>query len=138
MPLAQWGEKYKRVVKHWRTSVLAELQAGTAASHSEAELFAVSLGPITMLGMNAEVFSEFTDWLRAAGNGTVCVIGYANGDLGYLPTRTAYSEGGYEVEVAYFFYGGFRPKAGGLELLAEEAVQLLGSMADLKLNHLTV
>jgi hypothetical protein len=134
MPLAQWGEKYKRVVTHWCTGVLAEIQAGTAASHREAELFAVSLGPLTMVGMNAEVFSEFTDWLRAASNGPVCVIGYANGDLGYLPTRTAYDEGGYEVEVAYFFYGGFRPKAGGLELLAEEAIQLLRSLDGPKLS----
>lgn len=136
MPLAQWGEKYKRVVKHWRASVLAELQAGTAASHREAELYAVSLGPLTMLGMNAEVFSEFSDWLRAASNGPVCVIGYANGDLGYLPTRTAYSEGGYEVEVAYFFYGGFRPKPGGLELLAKEAIQLLRSLDEPELSPL--
>ena len=128
MPLAQWGDKYKRVVEHWRASVLTEIHAGTAATHREAELFAVGLGPLTMVGMNAEVFSEFTDWLRASSIGPVCVIGYANGDLGYLPTSTAYLEGGYEVEVAYFFYGGFRPKAGGLELLSKEAIKVLGRL----------
>ena len=78
-----------------------------------------------LLGANAEVFSEFTDWLRVDTARKVYVVGYANGDMGYLPTQAAYAEGGYEVEVAHLFYGGFRPKAGGLELLAREAKALL-------------
>ena len=28
------------------------------------------------------------------------MIGYADGDVGYLPTRAAYAEGGYEVDVS--------------------------------------
>jgi hypothetical protein len=58
---------------------------------------------------NAEVFSEFTDMLRLRSDKQIYLIGYANGDLGYLPTRAAYLEGGYEVDVAHLFYGGFRP-----------------------------
>ncbi len=42
--------------------------------------------------------------------------------VGYIPTRAAYEEGGYEVELAHLFYLNFRPKAGGLELLVERAV----------------
>ena len=72
--------------------------------------------------------SEFTDWLRRACNKQVYLNGYANGDMGYLPTRAAYAEGGYEVEVAHLFYGGFRPKPGDLELLAQEAIDLLRSL----------
>ena len=37
-----------------------------------------------LLGANAEVFSEFTDWLRRGREQKVYLIGYANGDLGYL------------------------------------------------------
>jgi len=29
------------------------------------------------------------------------IIGYCNGSVGYLPTRQAYSEGGYEVNVTH-------------------------------------
>jgi hypothetical protein len=123
--VAQWGEKYQRVVEHWRTTLTARVTTGNANTHSCAELFAVCLGNVILLGANAEVFSEFTDWLRRYSNKTIYLIGYANGDLGYLPTRAAYDEGGYEVEVAPLFYGGFRPKAGGLELLAREASNLL-------------
>jgi hypothetical protein len=126
--IATWGDKYRRVVENWRASVIAEARAGRSNSHRDAELFAICLGSVVFLGANAEVFSEFTDWLRSRSSGHVYLIGYANGDIGYLPTHAAYAEGGYEVEVAHLFYGGFRPKAGGLELLAREATALLGEV----------
>jgi neutral ceramidase len=126
--LAEWGEKYRRVVEHWRSSLLAGLHNGKNASHRDAELFGVGIGDVVLLGANAEVFSEFTDWLRPASDKRVYLVGYANGDLGYLPTRAAYAEGGYEVEVAHLFYGGFRPQPGGLELLAREATDLLRAL----------
>ena len=77
------------------------------------------------MGANAEIFSQFTDILRAHSNQPIYLVGYANGDIGYLPTRAAYAEGGYEVDVAHLFYGGFRPQAGGLELLARAATDLV-------------
>jgi hypothetical protein len=123
--LADWGDKYRRTVEQWRSTLVAAAQAGRVIDHREAELFAVRLGDVILLGANAEVFSEFTDWLRVDTARKVYVVGYANGDMGYLPTQAAYGEGGYEVEVAHLFYGGFRPKAGGLELLAREAKALL-------------
>jgi hypothetical protein len=123
--LAQWGDKYRQAVERWRSSLLAEARTGRPNRHSEAELFAADIGGVILLGANAEVFSDFTDWLRRKIDKKVYLVGYANGDLGYLPTRAAYGEGGYEVEVAHLFYGGFRPRAGGLELLAQEAMELL-------------
>jgi neutral ceramidase len=126
--LLEWGDKYRRVVEHWRCSLTAEVRAGRINSHREAELFGLCIGDVVLLGANAEVFSEFTDWLRRDSGRKVYLIGYANGDLGYLPTRAAYQEGGYEVEVAHMFYGGFRPKAGSLELLASAAAELVGRL----------
>ena len=128
-PLAEWGDKYRRAVEHWRSALIAATRAGHAADHRDAELFALRLGDVILVGANAEVFSEFTDWLRNGSDQRVYVVGYANGDMGYLPTQAAYAEGGYEVEVAHFFYGGFRPKAGGLELLAREARTLIKQLA---------
>jgi neutral ceramidase len=127
--LTEWGDKYRRAVEHWRSALVAAAQVGRVIDHRDAELFALRLGDVILLGANAEVFSEFTDWLRAGTTQKVHVVGYANGDMGYLPTRAAYAEGGYEVEVAHLFYGGFRPKAGGLELLAREAKTLLQEIA---------
>ncbi|HEX4122286.1 MAG TPA: hypothetical protein VH619_16840 [Verrucomicrobiae bacterium] len=126
--LAVWGENYRRVVEHWRSSLSDGVRAGHRNGHCDVELFAMDIGGMILLGANAEVFSEFTDWLRSATGKTIYLIGYANGDLGYLPTRAAYAEGGYEVEVAHLFHGGFRPKAGGLELLTQEAAELLRAL----------
>ena len=123
--LAQWGSKFQRAVQCWRDSLILQIKAGRVEGHRDAELFLVCIGDLALLGANAEVFSEFTDWLRSASPKQIYFLGYANGELGYLPTRAAYAEGGYEVDVAHFFYGGFRAKAGGLELLAQEAGNLL-------------
>lgn len=126
-PLAEWGDKYRRVVEHWRAALLRGAK-GQANGHHEAELFGVRLGEVILVGANAEVFSEFTDILRRHSPRKIYLVGYANGDMGYLPTRAAYAEGGYEVDVAHMFYGGFRPRAGGLEQLAEAAARLLGDL----------
>ena len=123
------GDKYRRAIELWRSALIAAAHAGRVADHRDAELFALRLGYVTLLGVSAEVFSEFADWLRGGTTERVYVVGYANGDMGYLPTQAAYAEGGYEVEVAHLFYGGFRPKAGGLELLAREAKALLQQIA---------
>ena len=128
-PLTEWGDKYRRAVEQWRSSLVAAAHAGRGVDHRDAELFALRLGDEILVGANAEVFSEFADWLRVGTTQRVYVVGYANGDMGYLPTQAAYAEGGYEVEVAHLFYGGFRPKAGGLELLAREAKALVRQIA---------
>lgn len=126
-PLAAWGDKYRRVVEHWRATLLNGSRDNGNGYH-EAELFGVGLNGVILVGANAEVFSEFTDMLRRKRGRKIYLIGYANGDVGYLPTRAAYAEGGYEVEVAHMFYGGFRPKVGGLELLATAAVNLVDEL----------
>lgn len=131
--LAEWGEKYRRVVEHWRATLLRRGNE-PANGHHEAELFGVRMGDVILVGANAEVFSEFTDLLRRQSDSRIYLVGYANGDLGYLPTRAAYAEGGYEVEVAHLFYGGFRPRAGGLELLAAEAVELVKALQEKETN----
>ncbi len=126
-PLAEWGEKYRRVVEHWRKTLLKNGRDQGNGQH-EAELFGIRLNGVMLIGANAEVFSAFTDMLRCQSDAKIYLIGYANGDVGYLPTRAAYAEGGYEVEVAHMFYGGFRPQAGGLELLATAASDLVSEL----------
>ena len=90
---------------------------------------AVAVGDAIFVGVNAEVFSRFAAHVRASAGEAVYVVGYANGVLGYLPTAAAFAEGGYEVDAAHFFYGGFRFKSGALEQLAQEAIALVGQVA---------
>lgn len=122
---AEWGEKFRRTVENWRRTMVEAVRSGTAGCTREAELFAVRLGDVALLGLNAEVFSQFTDHVRERTGRRLYVVGYANGDMGYIPTRAAYDEGGYEVEIAHLFYCNFRPKAGGLERLSEQASEVV-------------
>jgi neutral ceramidase len=121
------GERFQRAVEHWHRSLREDLLAGRPVSTREIELMAVEIGETILLGVNAEVFSRFAADVRRAAARPVYVVGYANGVLGYLPTAAAYAEGGYEVEAAHFFYGGFRYQPGALEQLTQEAVTLVGS-----------
>jgi len=122
---AEWGEKFRRAVENWRRTMIEAVRSGTAGTTREAELFAIRLGEIALLGLNAEVFSPFADHVRERTGRRLYVVGYANGDMGYIPTRAAYEEGGYEVEIAHLFYCNFRPKAGGLEQLSERASEVV-------------
>jgi hypothetical protein len=42
---------------------------------------------------------------RNARPASMMVCGYSGGSIGYIPTRGAFAEGGYEVESAFKFYG---------------------------------
>jgi neutral ceramidase len=123
-PLAEWGDKYRRAVAGWRESMTRAVREGRAGT-AEAELFAIRLGPVVLLGLNAEVFSQFADLVRDRTGRTAYIVGYSNGDMGYLPTRAAYEEGGYEVEIAHLFYDAFRVKPGGLERLVDAAAKVV-------------
>ena len=81
-----------------------------------------------MLAVNGEMFSRFTDIIRRKTRTRLFVVAYANAAFGYIPTREAYAEGGYEVERAHFFYNSVRPRIGGLEMLADEAARLIGTL----------
>ncbi len=119
--LRTWGDKFIRVVNSWKKSCLSEIQSKTFKKNKTAEIYIIRFNDTVLFGANAELFSEITDQLSLETNQKVYVIGYANGDMGYLPTQAAYYEGGYEVEIAHLFYGGFRFKEGSLELLARSA-----------------
>ncbi len=61
----------------------------------------LDLGPAQVLHLPGEPFIEYQ--LRAQEErkgGFVCVAGYGDGGTGYIPTATAYLEGGYEPTVA--------------------------------------
>lgn len=126
--LKEWGDKFRRAIDQWRRHMVEAMESGTAAVSADMELHAIRLGGLILLGVNAEVFSVFTDEARAGVGLPVYTVGYANGLTGYLPSAAAYDEGGYEVEMAHLFYDSFRMQRGNLEHLAHAARQLLVDM----------
>jgi hypothetical protein len=89
----------------------------------EAEVQVIALGDkIAWVGLPGEIFVELGVAIKKASPfRQTIVVGLANGTVSYVPTRKAFSEGGYEVISA-------RCDAGGGEMLAEAAIGLLASL----------
>jgi hypothetical protein len=66
------------------------------------ELCYISLGKkLKMIMIGGEVFSQYSIWMRnyLSNKGIhLLTVGYCNDIVGYLPTKQAINEGGYEVE----------------------------------------
>ena len=120
-PDPTWQHALDAAIATWRHEV-----RGTPTNIG-IDLLAARIGDINMLAVNGEMFSRFTDILRRQSRTPLFVVAYANAAFGYIPTREAYAEGGYEVERAHFFYNSLRPCIGSLEMLAECAAQLIQS-----------
>ena len=89
------------------------------------------LGELIIIALPGEPFLETADRLETAIaetglTGATLVLGYADGVPGYLPPRSAYRQGGYEVADAHRYYampGPFSP--GGVERLEAEVLDAL-------------
>jgi len=129
-----WGRlsedsPWRGAIREWRDETLALLERG-ALSRIVTDLQVLQIGPVSLVAMGAEVFSRMAGELRAAHGPYTYVVGYANGDLGYLPFREIYDEGGYEVDMAYKFYANFMIAPGAYEMLRDRAVELLHILQD--------
>jgi hypothetical protein len=120
-------ESWSSAITGWKDDTLALLNGDPPLS-TTAVLQVIRIGPLIFTAIGAEVFSRLEDELRSIEGPNHYVIGYANGNIGYLPFREMYLEGGYEVETAYKFYGNFMISLGGYEQVRDQAVFLLGAI----------
>ncbi len=117
-----------RVGEEWA----AALMAGTLDAHVEADVMVIALGAVSLALLPGEMFVEFGLAIKAhAAPRPVLPLAYANGTPGYIPHRSAYAEGGYEVADAYRYYGApapFAPEAG--ESVVATACALLDDLTN--------
>jgi hypothetical protein len=111
--------------EEWRTETLTLVESNATPQTVSMEVQVVRIGPARFVALAAEVFSRLAVELRAANDPHTYVIGYANGDIGYLPPREIYAEGGYEVDMAYKFYGHFMVAPGSFEQARDRALALM-------------
>jgi len=82
----------------------------------------VTVGDLAIVGIPGELFVELGLTLKANPHFTkTFVAGYCNDLIGYIPTRAAYPEGGYEVDTA-------RVAAGSGEAFVDTALSALAAM----------
>jgi hypothetical protein len=73
--------------------------------YTVAELQALSLNDVVLIGVAAEPFVEIGLQVKARSSAALTLFGgYANGSVGYLPVPLAYNQGGYEVDTSYLYY----------------------------------
>ncbi|HET8521898.1 MAG TPA: hypothetical protein VFL82_01620 [Thermomicrobiales bacterium] len=81
-----------------RTYAMGVLQLAERASEGEIELQVMRIGNFVIVGLPGEIFVEFGLAIKAGvPSGRAAVVGLANGIIGYVPTREAYAQGGYET-----------------------------------------
>lgn len=107
----------------WENQARLRLALKLAKGPIRAEVQAMSIGPVRWVTLPCEAFVE--TGLALKKSGAAFVVGYANGYLGYVPTRRAYDEGGYEVELRAFS----RVAPGSDERLQSVAERLLARLA---------
>lgn len=95
--------------------------------HVPLRMAALRVGDVALITMGAEVFTEIGLALKATfPTQPIMFVSVADGCIGYLPTTEAQSQGGYEVDMAPFFYrypGKFVEGVG--ELAQRAAVEML-------------
>jgi neutral ceramidase len=79
------------------TNFYAREALGMPQGHLPIELQGFRLGRAVFVAIPGEVFVEIGLTLKRQSPHMTFVFGIANGYIGYLPTRQAYADGGYEV-----------------------------------------
>lgn len=65
----------------------------------------LKMGPVIIIFCQGELFSSYHKAFREHfSNYIIFLIGYTNGESGYIPDKEAFELGGYEVEQAYIFF----------------------------------
>jgi len=93
-------------VAKWAEEVADLAQSGTEHRTVPFEVQALRIGDLGIVGLPGEVFVEYALNIdRTSPLPRTAVAAYTNGNIGYVPTAAAFSEGGYEVHSAVQFYG---------------------------------
>jgi hypothetical protein len=92
----------------WAQETLKFLRSKKPPSSAPMKVQLLKFGDAAIVALAAEAFCEIGMRIKQKSKAKYTLIaGYANGCFGYLPTKAAFAEGGYEVEDSYKFYGLF-------------------------------
>lgn len=111
-----WANALNRVLTHSDvlTPVFSEVQV-------------LGIGSLSIVGISGEPFFETGQKiLNSSPKGNTWVLGYCNAYSGYLPTRRAFSEGGYEVSDSYRYLGTWHLDPSCEHRVVKAARRLLG------------
>jgi neutral ceramidase len=120
-------DKVAQAMLAWAEESLAQLESNRLPHSVPAEVQVIRLGDIALVGVPGELFVELGLAIKRDSRlDYTFICGFANGNVGYIPTRYAYARGGYEINAAFKYYGyptALAPEAG--EQVVATAVRLI-------------
>jgi len=129
---AQSGQPLQKPVLPWQRperieKLVRTLEAGPPPECIEVLVQALRLGDGVLVALPGEVFLEIGLAIRErAGTAPVLAVAYANSDeVGYVPTASAFPEGGYEVDQAPYYYGIFQLSPECERVLVEAGLEVV-------------
>lgn len=96
-----WAASSLQAADEWERRMLAQLPL----QPMELPIQELLIGSRRIYCFGAEVLSKMSEDLKAVFGPRTTVVGYANGDIGYLCPEEAHDEGGYEPDLAFIYYG---------------------------------
>jgi hypothetical protein len=114
--------------------MIARAQSRGIPRSVDGEVQAFAFGKdLVFLGFPGELFSEIGINIKSRSPFRHTIVcGYSNGTVGYVPTRSATIEGGYEIDDAYKLYGSpARFRHDTEEIIYAEVDALLGKLYSL-------
>lgn len=98
--------KYNEAYIKWCDRMLEKLNNGTLDKNITALSKVIRIGRLNIITLPFEIFHDIGLELKNHfGSESTMVIGYADGDFGYLPSKRLYRLSRYEVPLAHRFYG---------------------------------
>jgi hypothetical protein len=118
--------KIQQAMLRWIERTLAQIQTATIQPVVTTEVQVIRASELAFVSAPGELFVELGLAMKQQARARcLFVCGFANDNIGYIPTRGAYPQGGYEITEAYKYYGypaALAPEAG--ELLVKTACAL--------------
>ncbi len=119
-------QKIAEACLEWAKSLERKRREGRMSAELTIEVHRLRIGDLFLLGVPLEVFAETVLFVKNALGNRALVVGYANGNEGYLPPQCEISKGGYEVLEAHKYYGHPAHFSGEAEESLREALVGLG------------
>lgn len=100
------GVRIAAVGVKWTDAMLSG-KLPTAGHRAQLQLFRIGDSALVAVPGEAlvSIGLEIKEKLRQLGFKMVAAVGYANGNVGYIPPRDQYAAGGYEIDDAHRYYG---------------------------------
>lgn len=108
----------------WREVLAQHPERRRAAETLVVQLVRIAAG-CGIVCLNGEPSVEYGHLVRRISGGDLLPVGYANGNIGYLPRASQVREGGYESVQAAFYYGTAGRYGTDIEAAIESAVGVI-------------